>query len=94
MNEFQSCRIEILLDSNQNILIGVFYRHPKKTSDNTFLEQLKCSPSKIKSRSKHIILCEDLNYNILKHEYNNFSAEFLNQCIQIFFSLVSLNQQE
>ena len=77
-NEFQSCCIEMLLDNNPNILIGVFYRHPRKTSGNTFLEQLKCSLSKIKSRSKHIILCGDFNYDILKHEYNNFSAEFLN----------------
>ena len=61
-NEFQSCWIEILLDNDPNILIGVFYRHPKKASDNTFLEQLKCSLSKIKSRSKHIILCGDFNY--------------------------------
>ena len=71
--------MEILLDNNPNILVGVmFYRNPKKTSDNTFLEKPKSSPSKIKSRSKHIILCGDFNYDILKHEYNNISAVFLN----------------
>ena len=52
----QSCWIEILFHNNTNILIGVFYRHSKKASDNTFLEQMKCSLSKIKSRSEHIIL--------------------------------------
>ena len=34
-NDFQSYWIEILLDNNPNIVIGVFYIHPKKTSDNT-----------------------------------------------------------
>ena len=56
-NEFQSCWIEILRGNNPNILIVVFHRHPKKTSGNTFLEQLKGSLSKIESRNKHIILC-------------------------------------
>ena len=77
-NEFQSCWTEILLDNNPNILVGIFYRHPKKTSDNTFLEQPKSSLSTIKSRSKLIIIFGDFIYDILKHEYNNFSAEFLN----------------
>ena len=44
----------------------MFYRHPKKTSGNTFLEQLKCSLSKIKSKSKHTFLCGDFSYGILK----------------------------
>ena len=44
----------------------MFYRHPMKTSGNTFLEQLKCSLSKVKSKSKHTLLCGDFNYGILK----------------------------
>ena len=34
-NEFQPYWIEILLDNNPNILIGVFYRHPKKHISRT-----------------------------------------------------------
>ena len=78
LNNLEHSWNEILLENNPNILIGVFYRHPKKASDNTFLEQLKCSLSKIKIRSKYIIFCGDFNYHILKYEYNNFSARFLN----------------
>ena len=82
-NEFKSCWIEILIDYRLNILTGVFYRHFRKTCDNTFLEQLKFYLRKIKSRSNHIILCKDFNYDILRHAYNNFSAEFcfLQPCI-------------
>ena len=37
-NEFQSCWIEILPKKQANILIGVCYRHPEKSS--VFLEKL------------------------------------------------------
>ena len=40
-NEFQSCWIEILHEKQPNILIGVYYRHPKKSSNEIFIEKLK-----------------------------------------------------
>ena len=48
-NEYQSCWIKILLDKQPNILIGTFYRHPKKHSDQEFSEDLKSTLRKIKN---------------------------------------------
>ena len=39
-NEFQSSWTEIIKENEPNIIAGVFYRHPKKTSDNIFNEKL------------------------------------------------------
>ena len=48
-NEYQSCWIKILLDKQPNILIGTFYRHPKKHSDQECSEDLKSTLRKIKN---------------------------------------------
>ena len=40
-NEFQSFWIEIVNKKSVNIIIGVYYRHPKKNSDYTFNTHLK-----------------------------------------------------
>ena len=71
-NEYQFCWIKILLDKQPNILTGTFYRHPKNTED------LKSILRKIKNRNKHIIICGDFNYDLLKHEYNDHINKFLN----------------
>ena len=34
-SEFQGTWIEIINKRTNNILVGVFYRHPRKTSDST-----------------------------------------------------------
>ena len=77
-NECQSCWIKILLDKQPNILTGTFYRHSKKHSDKNFSEDLKSTLRKIKNRNKHIIICGDFNYDLLKHEYNDHINELLN----------------
>lgn len=41
-------------DNNPNIPITVFYRHTKKTSDNTFLENLMLSLSESKNKNKQL----------------------------------------
>ena len=40
--------------NNPNILIAVFYRHTKKTSDNIFLENLMLSLSESKNKNKQL----------------------------------------
>ena len=67
--EFQCCWIEIN-QNRPNIVIGVYYRHPKKTSNNASLEKLRDNLSKITSSNKTVIIAGDFNYDILKYEYN------------------------
>ena len=45
---------------------------------NFNLDTLNSTFSKIKNRKKHIILCCDFNYNLLKHECFDPVKEFLN----------------
>ena len=71
-NEFQCCWIEIINQNRSNILTGVYYRHPEKTSNNAFLEKLRVNLSKITNSSKTVIIAEDFNYDILKYEYNKY----------------------
>lgn len=54
------------------MIAGVFYRHPRKNSGNGFMENLKATLSKIKNSNKHIIICGDLDYDLLKHEFNKY----------------------
>ena len=63
-NEYQSSWIEILLENQPNILIGTFYRHPKKLSDQKFNEDLKSTLQKIKKRNKHIISRKTINKSL------------------------------
>ena len=51
-NDYQSCWIKVLLDKQSNILIGTFYRHPKKHPDQKFSEDLKSTLRKIKKGNK------------------------------------------
>ena len=71
-NEFQCCWIEIINQNRSNILTGVYYRHPEKTSNNAFLEKLRVNLSKITNSSKTVIIAEDFNYDILKYEHNKY----------------------
>ena len=77
-NEFKSCWAEIINNLNPNILMGCYYRHPRKTSDDVFLEKLGQSINKIKRSDKYIIVCGYLNYNLLHHELNQYVNEFVN----------------
>lgn len=38
-NKFQCSFVLITNQANPNILVGTYYRHPKKNSDNIFLEK-------------------------------------------------------
>ena len=77
-NEFQSCWTETVNDNKPNVIARLLYRHPKKSYRDEFVENLKATLNKIKSKNKHIIICGDFNYNISKYEYNEHINEFLN----------------
>lgn len=59
-NDFQSFWIEIINDSN-NILIGCCYKHPRKTSNDVFLEKTRQNINKYKRSNKYIIVCGNFN---------------------------------
>ena len=70
--------IEIINQNRPNIVTGVYCRHPKKTSNNAFLEKLRDTLSKITSSNKTVIIAGDFNYDILKYEYNKYINDFFN----------------
>ena len=43
---------------------------PQKNSDGEFLKNLKDTLNKVKSRKKHIVICGDFNYDLMKHKFN------------------------
>ena len=77
-NEFQYYWTEILNDKKPNIIIGVHYRHPKISSNNIFLDKRKETLGKIKNNNKTTNITGDLNYDILKYDFNKTIANFLN----------------
>ena len=83
--EFQSTWIEILNDNKANIIIGVYYRYPKKNSYNIFLENLETELHNLRSNNKIYLVAGDLSYDILKYEHNPVMNEFLNLITLIFF---------
>ena len=84
-NEFQSCWIEILNEKESNTITGVYYRHPKKTSNDLFNITLDGTIKKIKDNNKTKIICGDFNYNLLNHEYNNQIKHFIDTVHSHFF---------
>ena len=68
-NRFQSCWIEILNKKEPNTINGVYYRHPKKNSNDIFNIKLDGTIKKIKDNNKTKIICGYFNYNLLNHEY-------------------------
>ena len=83
-NEFQTKWIEIINEKNVNILIGVFYRHPRKSSDNIFCENLKQKLSIIKKENKNIILVGDFNYCLLKYSSDKHVRLFVDTLYENF----------
>ena len=75
-NEFQCSWIELPNWKWPNILVGLYYTHPKKKSDSLFLLKLKQTLTKLRDSNKVTVVTGDFNYDILKYEKN--SSEFLN----------------
>ena len=65
-------------------MIGCYYRHPRKTSNDDFLEKLRQTINKIKISNKYIIICGDFNYNLLHYEHNKYVNEFISKMFSNF----------
>ena len=70
---------------------------PQKNSDGELLKNLKETLNKVKNRNKHIVICGDFNYDLLKHEFNAhiiliLSSSFLQPCITKPTRIVGYNR--
>ena len=84
-NEFQCCWIDIINQNNPNILVGTYYRYPKKNSNNVFLKKMKENLHKIGNNNKITIEAGDFNFDLLKYDYNNLTNDFLSIMYSNFF---------
>ena len=60
--------------TSTNTIIGVYYRHPMKKSTDIFNIKFDGTIKNIKDKNK--TKCDDFNYNLLNHEYNNQIKNF------------------
>ena len=84
-NEFQCKWIEIINKNSVNILIGVYYRHPKKNSDNTFNTKLKETLQTLSKENKMIVITGDFNYDLLNLDKNAYSKDFIDILYSNFY---------
>ena len=84
-NEFQGKWIEIINNKSINTVVGVYYRHPKKKSDHTFIDHLKFNIDKLKRENKIIIITGDFNYDLLTIENNVYAYDFINTMFSNYF---------
>ena len=64
------------MEKRPDILVGVYYRYPKKKSDNLFLLKLKETLTKLRNSNKVTVVTGDFNYDILKYEKTLLSVNF------------------
>ena len=84
-NEFQGKWIEIVNNKSSNILVGVYYRHPKKLSDKSFNTKLKESLQSLSNENKLIVFTGDFNYDLLNLNKNEYSKDFIAICFSLFY---------
>ena len=77
-------RLHLTKDSI-NTVIGVYYRHPKKNSDKTFIDHINYNFDKIKRENKIFIITGDFNYDLLSIEKNEYAYDFINSMFSNFF---------
>ena len=81
---FKAAWIEILNKKEPNIVIGVYYRHPKKILNDIFNIKLDGTIKKTKDNKKTKNICGDFSI-MLNHEYNNHIKNFINIMYSHFF---------
>lgn len=84
INEYQGKWIEIINTKCSNVLLAVYYRHPRKDSDKTFNENLNTLIQKIKTENKKIIITGDFNYDLLKLDKNQHIRDFMDTMLDNF----------
>ena len=84
-SEFETNWIEVINSKNQNIIIGVVYRHPRQ-KDTEFLNYMKQTLKTIDQEKKKVILTGDFNFNLLKFDKPKEVNEFLNYLIAKWYT--------
>ena len=85
-SEFQENWIEIESQKNNDFLIAVIYRHPKKRNDTEFLEYLTDFISnKLRKEKKTVLLTGDFNINLLNIDLDEYAENFINLMLSNFF---------
>ena len=69
-------KLSLSYDKGANIILSVQYRHPKKTSDETYINKLQETFDKITKEHKVIIILGDFNYNLLKYSEDKQVKKF------------------
>ena len=82
--EMEAFWIEIIFDKQPNRLIGVVYRHPKKT-DLQSTDNLQNTLNIIKKENKNTIILGDFNYDLLNHENSDQISKFLHMMLENSF---------
>ena len=77
LNEFQTKTIEIIMAKSVNILLSVTYRHPKKTSNSIYVDQLKETLTTVMKEHKIYLSLGDFNYNLYNHDSDIYVANFI-----------------
>ena len=85
LNEFQIFFVEISMSKGANILLGVTYRHPKNTSDNTFNNSLQNTLETICKEHKIVLLLGDFNYDLFRHDSSPMVKKFIEVMYNFFF---------
>ena len=75
--EIETYWTEIIIDKQPNRLVGVVYRHPSKRNDEKSIEILNETLTKIQRENKKVLLTGDFNYDLLKHEIDSITGNFL-----------------
>ena len=88
-DDFESLWIEIKNNKGKNIICGCIYRHPNRDPDNVF-EYIENTLSKIDSNKYQIFIMGDYNIDLLQHEHNSLSNDFINTMIAKSFLLYIL----
>ena len=68
-----------------NILIGVVYRHPRRTSDSHFTMHLEATLSGLRREHKNIILVGNFNYCLLNYNTDRNIKLFVDTLYNHFF---------
>ena len=82
---FETLWIEIQSNHNQNIICGVFYRHPHSNID-AFITFLNQTLDKISNEQKNCVLMGDFNLNLLNVDSHPSTEEFLNTFGTYFYN--------
>ena len=75
--EIETYWTEIIIDKQPNRLVGVVYRHPSKSNNDNSVEILNETLTKIHRENKKVFLASDFNFDLLKHETDTNTGNFL-----------------